>query len=136
MNSKSTYPTSNGERVSAGELITRTIAMPGNTNANGDIFGGWIMSQMDMASGIIAKSIARTRVATVAVDAMAFLHPVHVGDTVACFGKLEKIGRTSMKISIEVWSQRHIQSEYICVTEALFTYVAIDDEGKPTPVKK
>ena len=126
----------NGIRIPRGELITRTIAMPLNTNANGDIFGGWIMSQMDIASGIIAKSIARTRVATVAVDAMTFIHPVLVGDTVACYGKLEKVGRTSMKIAIEVWSQRHIQSEVICVTDGLFTYVAIDDEGKPTPVKQ
>ncbi len=119
-----------------GELITRTIAMPADTNFNGDIFGGWIMSQMDIASGIIAKSTSRTRVTTVAVDGMTFLHPVLVGDTVACFGKLEKIGRTSMRIRMEVWSQRHIQSEYICVTEATFTYVAIDDDGNPTPVKK
>jgi acyl-CoA thioesterase YciA len=125
-----------GIRIPAGELITRTIAMPGNTNANGDIFGGWIMSQMDIASGIIAKSIARTRVATVAVDGMSFLHPVLVGDTVACYGKLVKVGRTSMNISIEVWSQRFIQSAHICVTEAQFTYVAIDDDGKPTPVER
>ena len=117
-----------------GELITRTIAMPGDTNANGDIFGGWIMSMMDIASGIIAKSTARTRVTTVAVDAMTFHHPVHVGDTVACYGKLEKIGRTSMKICMEVWSQRHIQSEHICVTEAIFTYVSIDDDGKPSEI--
>ncbi len=119
-----------------GELLTRTISMPADTNANGDIFGGWIMSQMDIASGIMAKSVARSRVATVAVDGMAFHHPVHVGDTVACFGDLVKIGTTSMKIQIEVWSQRALKDEYFCVTEALFTYVAIDDKGKPIPVKR
>jgi len=133
MTNQTTVTTDSG-RVPAGELITRTIAMPADTNANGDIFGGWIMSQMDIASGIIAKSIARTRVVTVAVDGMAFLHPVYVGDTVACFGELQEVGTTSMKIAIEVWSQRHIQSEYICVTEAIFTYVSIDDSGKPTAV--
>ncbi len=119
-----------------GELITRTIAMPADTNANGDIFGGWIMSMMDIASGIIASSTARTRVTTVAVDGMTFHQPVQVGDTVACYGKLEKIGNSSMRICMEVWSQRHIQSKHICVTEAIFTYVSINDEGKPTKIKE
>ncbi|HFB66302.1 MAG TPA: acyl-CoA thioesterase [Aeromonadales bacterium] len=119
-----------------GELLTRTVPMPADTNANGDIFGGWIMSQMDIASGIMAKSVAKSRVATVAVNGMAFHHPVQVGDTVACFGELKKIGTTSMNIQIEVWSQRSIQDVYFCVTEALFTYVAIDDDGKPIPVKR
>jgi len=116
-------------------LITRTIAMPADTNFNGDIFGGWIMSLMDIASGIIASSTARTRVTTVAVDGMTFLQPVQVGDTVACYGKLEKIGNSSMEIHMEVWSQRHIQSKHICVTEAIFTYVSINAEGKPTKIK-
>ncbi len=123
------------KRIPKGELITRTIAMPADTNSNGDIFGGWIMSLMDIASGIIASSTVRTRVTTVAVDGMTFHQPVHVGDTVACYGKLEKIGNSSMKIRMEVWSQRHLQSKHICVTEAIFTYVAINDEGKPTKIK-
>ncbi len=127
--------TSKELREPVGELITRTLAMPANTNFNGDIFGGWIMSLMDIAAGIIAKSTARTRVTTVAVDAMTFLNPVQVGDTVACYGKLEKVGRTSMRIRMEVWVQRHIQSEHICVTEAIFTYVSIDDDGKPAAIK-
>ncbi len=119
-----------------GELLTRTVPMPADTNANGDIFGGWIMSQMDIASGIMAKAVAKSRVTTVAVNGMTFHHPVHVGDTVACFGELKRIGTTSMNIQVEVWSQRSIQDIYFCVTEALFTYVAIDDEGKPIPVKR
>jgi len=122
-------------RMPRGELITRTIAMPGDTNFNGDIFGGWIMSLMDIASGIIASSTARTRITTVAVDGMTFHQPVHVGDTVACYGKLESIGNSSMKIHMEVWSQRHIQSEHVCVTEALFTYVSINDQGKPIKIQ-
>jgi len=123
-------------RTPKGELITRTIAMPADTNFNGDIFGGWIMSLMDIASGIVASSTARTRVTTVAVDGMTFLQPVQVGDTVACYGKLEKIGKSSMRIAMEVWSQRHIQSKHICVTEAIFTYVSINDDGKPAKIKE
>lgn len=126
---------SENSRTPYGELITRTIAMPADTNFNGDIFGGWIMSMMDIASGIIASSTARSRVTTVAVDGMTFHQPVQVGDTVACYGKLEKIGNTSMRIRMEVWSQRHIQSRHICVTEAIFTYVSIDDEGKPRKIQ-
>lgn len=122
------------KRTPRGEIITRTIAMPGDTNANGDIFGGWIMAQMDIASGIIAKHTAKCRVATVAVDRMEFHKPVHVGDTVACYGELIKVGRTSMQIHIEVWCQRDIKDDYFIVTEAQFTYVAIDDDGRPIPV--
>jgi len=128
--------TSKNKKDPSGELLTRTIAMPADTNANGDIFGGWIMSQMDIASGIMAKSTARSRVATVAVDAMAFHFPVQVGDTVACYGELLGIGRTSMKILIEVWAQRALDNQYFCVTEAQFTYVAINEEGKPIPVTR
>ncbi len=119
-----------------GELITRTIAMPADTNANMDIFGGWIMSQMDIASGIIAKNTAKGRVATVAVDSMTFHKPVHVADTVACYGDLIKVGNTSMKIKIEVWCQRDMNKDLFLVTEAIFTYVAINDQGQPVPVKK
>ncbi len=119
-----------------GELITRTIAMPADTNANQDIFGGWIMSQMDIASGIIAKNTAKSRVATVAVDGMTFHKAVHVADIVACYGELLKIGNTSMKINIEVWCQRDLNKDQFLVTDAVFTYVSIDDEGKSIPVKK
>src|SRR5213083_2939266 len=94
-----------------GELVIRTIAMPADTNPNGDIFGGWVMSQMDLGSGILASKTAKTRVVTVAVEGMSFLHPVRVGDTVACYAWVEKIGRTSMIIPVEVWVQRYMQAE-------------------------
>jgi len=119
-----------------GELVIRTIAMPADTNPNGDIFGGWVMSQVDLGSGILASKTAKTRVVTVAVEGMSFLHPVRVGDTVACYAWVEKIGRTSMIIPVEVWVQRYMQAEQTRVTRGVFTYVAVDNEGKPVPVKR
>ena len=119
-----------------GELVIRTIAMPADTNPNGDIFGGWIMSQMDLGSGILAAKTAQTRVVTVAMDGMSFLQPVCVGDTVACYAWVEKIGRTSMTIPVEVWVQRYMSAERVRVTHAIFTYVAVDAEGKPIPVRR
>jgi len=119
-----------------GELVIRTIAMPKDTNPNGDIFGGWLMSQMDLGSGILASKTAKTRVVTVAVEGMSFLQPVRVGDTVACYAWVEKIGRTSMIIPVEVWVQRYMQTEQTRVTRGVFTYVAVDNEGKPVPVKR
>jgi acyl-CoA thioesterase YciA len=117
-----------------GELVTRTVAMPKDTNPNGDIFGGWLMAQMDLCSGIIASKRAKTRVVTVAVDGMSFLQPVRVGDTVACYARVESVGRTSMKIPVEVWVQRYMQTEQTLVTCAVFTYVAVDHMGRPVPV--
>lgn len=117
-----------------GELVIRTIAMPADTNPNGDIFGGWIMSQMDLGSGIIASKRANARVVTVAVEGMSFLHPVRVGDTVACYAWLESVGRTSMKIPVEVWVQRYRRHQRTLVTRAVFTYVAVDQHGRPIPV--
>jgi acyl-CoA thioesterase YciA len=119
-----------------GELVIRTIAMPADTNPSGDIFGGWIMAQMDLGSGILASKTAGTRVVTVAVDGMSFLQPVRVGDTIACFARVEKIGRTSMKIPVEVWAQRYRRQERLLVTRAVFTYVAVDDAGQPVPVRR
>ena len=119
-----------------GELVIRTIAMPADTNPSGDIFGGWIMSQMDLGSGILASKTARSRVVTVAVDGMSFLQPVRVGDTVACYAQVESIGRTSMKIPVEVWAQRYRRTERILVTRAVFTYVAVDQSGRPIPVPR
>jgi acyl-CoA thioesterase YciA len=119
-----------------GELVIRTIAMPADTNPSGDIFGGWIMSQMDLGSGIIAAKTAKTRVVTVAMEGMSFLQPVRVGDTVACYAWVEKIGRTSMTIPVEVWVQRYRSGEQIQVTQAVFTYVAVDNDGKPIPVRR
>lgn len=117
-----------------GELVIRTIAMPADTNPSGDIFGGWIMSQMDLGSGILALKTAKTRVVTVAMDGMSFLRPVRVGDRVACYAWVEKIGRTSMRIPVEVWVERYMTGEQVRVTEAVFTYVAIGADGRPVPV--
>ena len=119
-----------------GELVTRTVAMPKDTNPNGDIFGGWLMSQMDLGSGILASKTEKTRVVTVALDGMSFLRPVKVGDTVACYARVESIGRTSMKIPVEVWVQRYMRTEQTLVTKAVFTYVALDQSGKPIPVRR
>jgi len=118
-----------------GELVIRTIAMPKDTNPNGDIFGGWLMSQMDLGSGILAAKTAQSRVVTVAMEGMSFLHPVRVGDTVACYAWVEKIGRTSMVIPVEVWVQRYMHGEELRVTQGVFTYVAVDSEGRPIPVR-
>lgn len=119
-----------------GELVIRTIAMPADANGNGDIFGGWLVSQMDLGGAILARNIARSRVTTVAIDGMAFLHPVAVGDTVSCYARLERTGRTSMKIDVEVWVQRFTDGAQFRVTEGIFTYVAINDSGKPHPVQR
>ncbi|MEO8044396.1 MAG: acyl-CoA thioesterase [Spartobacteria bacterium] len=120
----------------SGELVTRTVAMPKDTNPNGDIFGGWLMSQMDLGSGILASKTAKTRVVTAALDGMSFLQPVRVGDTVACYARVESIGRTSMKIPVEVWVQRYMRTEQLLVTRAVFIYVAIDHDGKPVAVER
>lgn len=119
-----------------GELVTRTVAMPKDTNPNGDIFGGWLMAQMDLGSGILASKKARTRVVTAAVEGMSFLQPVRVGDTVACYAWVESVGRTSMKIAVEVWVQRYMRTEQTRVTRAIFTYVAVDQNGRPIPVER
>ena len=119
-----------------GELVIRTIAMPRDTNPNGDIFGGWLMSQMDLGSGILAAKTARARVVTVAMEGMSFLQPVRVGDTVACYASVERIGRTSMTIPVEVWVERFRDGLRVRVTHGVFTYVAVDEGGRPIPVKR
>jgi acyl-CoA thioesterase YciA len=119
-----------------GEVVIRTIAMPADANANGDIFGGWLIAQMDLGGAILARGTAHCRVTTVAIDGMSFLRPVEVGDVVTCYAKLLGIGRTSMKIDVEAWVQRFADSALHRVTEGKFTYVAIDAEGKPQPVKR
>ena len=123
-----------------GSLILRTVAMPADTNPNGDIFGGWIMSQMDIAGGILAKETTRSRVVTVAVDSFKFIKPVKVGDVVCCYGRVLRIGTTSIAIELEVWVKhvrRETEEEWprFKVTEALFTYVAIDGEGEKRAIK-
>jgi acyl-CoA thioesterase YciA len=108
--------------------------MPADANANGDIFGGWVLSQMDMAGGVVAAQRARGRVATVAITAMTFHQPVLVGDEVSCYGEVTKVGRTSIAVTIESWVRRGLSAERIKVTEGLFTFVAIGIDRRPRPV--
>ena len=117
-----------------GDLTVRLVAMPRDTNANGDIFGGWVLSQMDQAGGIAAVERAAGRVVTVAVEAMTFIRPVKVGDVLCVYTSVDSIGRTSMKIHIEAWARRfrsHLREK---VTDATFTFVAIDETGRPRQV--
>lgn len=119
------------------QMLLRTVPMPADTNANGDIFGGWIMSQMDLAGGILAKKASRGRTVTVAVDEMVFHKPVQVGDVVCCYGYVQKTGRTSVTVALEVWVNpilRDDDSERMQVTSAHFTYVCIDDDGRKRPL--
>ena len=119
-----------------GEPAIRTIAMPKDTNTAGDIFGGWLMSQMDMAAGNAAYRLARGRCATVAVDAMTFVQPVHVGDEVTVWANLIGTGRTSMKFIVSAWRRPRDGDEMMCVTHAIFTFVALDENGRPRPVHR
>jgi acyl-CoA thioesterase YciA len=117
-----------------GELASRTLAMPADTNPTGDIFGGWIMALMDTAALMTATRHGRGRVVTVAVSKIAFLEPVKVGDAVCCYTDLARIGRTSITLAVEVWVLRQGQGDRIKVTEAEFTFVAVDDGGRPRPI--
>ena len=117
-----------------GEPAMRTLAMPGDANPNGDIFGGWVLSQMDLAGGATAYARADGRVATVAVDAMSFLAPVRIGDWFSCYAAIEHVGRSSIRVRIESFVKRRRGAQSIKVTEGVFTYVAIDDEGRSRPV--
>ncbi len=125
----------------SGKQILRTLAMPADTNPQGDIFGGWIMAQMDIAGGIMAREITCSRVVTVAVDTIVFIKPVHVGDVVCCHGKVVKIGTTSITINLEVWVRPAIEYPRSSITEemvtkAAFTYVSMDEKGKKKPISK
>jgi acyl-CoA thioesterase YciA len=117
-----------------GEPAVRTLAMPADTNPAGDIFGGWVLAQMDLAAGIVAHSRARSRVVTAALDGMAFHRPVYVGDLVSCYAKVTRIGRTSMTVEVETYARRGRTGEEVKVTEGRFTVVAIDEQGRPRPV--
>jgi len=122
-----------------GTLLLRTLAMPADTNPSGDIFGGWLMSQMDMGGAILAKELARGRVVTIAVDAMTFHRPVAVGDVVCCYGRCIHVGRSSLKVHLEVWVKlvagEPIGERYR-VTEAVLTYVAVDPDGRPRAIPR
>ncbi|OIN94062.1 MAG: acyl-CoA thioesterase [Comamonadaceae bacterium CG1_02_60_18] len=119
------------------KLVLKVIPMPRDVNANGDIFGGWVMAQVDLAGAVIAAPYAEGRMATVAVNEFIFKQPVRVGDILSFYGKLVRIGRTSITIKIEVYAEHfRAQGDFTKVTEALLTYVAIDDQGKPRVVPK
>lgn len=114
----------------SGELTLQTVAMPKDTNVNGDIFGGWLLSQMDLAGSILAARIARGKIATVAISEMAFLRPVPVGAVVSCYAELLETGSSSMRISVEVWIHSQLSTSSAKVTEGEFVYVAISADGK------
>jgi len=118
-----------------GELSLRTLAMPADTNQNGDIFGGWLLGQMDIAGGIFVGKSFGQRSVTVAIEAMTFRKPVYVGDVVSVYTDTERVGRTSITVRVEAWVARRNDAQMILVTDGTFTYVAIDEHGKPTPVK-
>ncbi|HZS81694.1 MAG TPA: acyl-CoA thioesterase [Stellaceae bacterium] len=116
------------------EPALRAIAMPADANPNGDIFGGWLLAQMDLAGGSVAVQRARGRVATVAITGMTFHRPVFIGDEVSCYAAIQRIGRSSLTIHIESWVRRHLSNERVKVTEGTFTYVAIDAARRPRAV--
>ena len=119
-----------------GVLTSRTVAMPRDTNTHGDIFGGWLLSQMDLAGGVAAGRAAKGRVVTVAVKEMVFHLPVKVGNVVSCYALVINIGKTSITVKIEAWAQRHdVLDEASKVTEGMFTYVAIDENRRPRQVE-
>jgi acyl-CoA thioesterase YciA len=116
------------------EPALRTLAMPADANANGDIFGGWVLAQMDLAGGVPALTRAEGRIATVAVEAMRFHEPINVGDLVTCYAHVARTGRTSITVAIETWARRRLTGQEIKVTEGTFVYVAIDKNGRPRPL--
>lgn len=115
----------------SGDLMTRTLAMPADANPSGDIFGGWVLSQMDIAAGICAGQRAQGRVATVAIEAMSFHRPVYVGDVLCVYSSIERTGRTSIRIYLEAWALRNRLGDRVKVTDGTFTFVAIDARGAP-----
>jgi acyl-CoA thioesterase YciA len=121
-------------RVSRGEPAVRTLAMPADTNPSGDIFGGWVLAQMDLAGGIVAGQRADGRVATVALDGMSFHQPIYVGDLVSCYATVSEVGRTSITVQVETFVLRGRTGDEVKVTEGRFTFVAIDAKGRPRVV--
>lgn len=119
-----------------GEAMLRTIAMPADTNPNGDIFGGWLLAQMDLAGGSYAHHQAGGRVATVGIEAMSFHLPVWVGDQVSCYCETARVGNTSLSVHIETWVRRHRSAKVEKVTEGVFTFVAIDERGQKRPIPR
>ena len=126
---------SDSEDQPRGELTTRTLAMPADANPSGDIFGGWVLSQMDIAGGIAAGQHAQGRVATVAIDAMTFIRPVNIGDILCVYADIERVGRTSIAVHLEAWALRERMWVRVKVTEGQFVFVALDETGRPRPLK-
>jgi acyl-CoA thioesterase YciA len=119
------------------ELVLKVIPMPADTNSNGDIFGGWVMAQVDLAGAVIPARHVRGRMATVAVKEFIFKQPVRVGDILSLFAAIQRVGRTSITVEVEVFAERFgAQGNYVKVTEATLTYVAIDEDGKPRPIPR
>lgn len=119
------------------ELVLKVIPMPADTNGNGDIFGGWVMAQVDLAGSVLPARIIRGRIATVAVNEFIFKQPVRVGDILSFFSSVQRIGRTSITVNVEVFAESfREQGKFVKVTQATLTYVAIDDQGRPTPIRK
>src|SRR6201985_1815353 len=125
----------NNETRPVGDLCIRTLAMPADTNQNGDIFGGWLLSKMDLAGGVFASKITKSRTVTVAIEAMNFRKPVFVGDLVSVHATLVRIGKTSITVHLDAWVLRRKEMQSILVTDGNFTYVSIDDEGHPQAVQ-
>lgn len=125
---------SQGGAAPQGNPALRTIAMPADANADGDIFGGWVMAQMDLAGSVPARARARGRIATVAMDAVRFHAPVRVGDLVSCHAEISYVGKTSIGVRVETWALRRRDASEVRVTEGTLVYVALDDEGRPRPV--
>ena len=123
------------ETEPCGDLCIRTLTMPADTNQNGDIFGGWLLSQMDVGGGVFASKTTKSRTVTVAIEAMNFRKPVYVGDLVSVHANLVRIGRTSITVHLEAWVLRRKESQSILVTDGNFTYVSIDDDGHPQTVR-
>lgn len=126
----------NIQNTPRGKLALQTVAMPKDTNANGDVFGGWLVSNMDMAAAIVGRHRAKSRVVTVSIHELQFIRPVYVGDTVCCYADLIKVGRTSMQYNIEVWASSLLEEEYKKVANGIFTFCAIDENRKPHPVDR
>jgi acyl-CoA thioesterase YciA len=134
--SQAVHAPPNAETEPCGDLSIRTLAMPADTNQNGDIFGGWLLGQMDIGGGIFASKVAKSRTVTVAIDAMNFRKPVFVGDVVSVHANLVRIGRTSVTVHLEAWVIRRKETRSILVTDGNFTYVSIDDQGHPQAIKQ
>ena len=126
----------NSEKDPLGELCIRALAMPADTNQNGHIFGGWLLSQMDLGGGVFASKTAKSRTVTVAIEAMNFRKPVYVGDLVSVHAGLVRIGKTSITVHLEAWVLRRKETHSILVTDGNFTYVSIDDQGHPQVINQ